>query len=172
MTAEAISNKPIYNDEIVKLFTLATLFWAIAGFTIGLFIALQMAFPQLNFPPYLTFGRLRPLHTSAGIFAFGGNASVYYLPGTTGWTSTFGGWPTALWNPQLHTPDPGSGIRTNGFGLTLTGTTNLPVVVEACTNLDGVWTSLFTGTLTNGSIYFSDPQWTNYPGRFYRVRSP
>ena len=102
----------------------------------------------------------------------GESGTVYYLPGTTGWTSTFGGWPTALWNPQLHTPDPGSGIRTNGFGLTLTGTTNLPVVVEACTNLDGVWTSLFTGTLTNGSIYFSDPQWTNYPGRFYRVRSP
>ena len=102
----------------------------------------------------------------------GESGTVYYLPSTTGWTSTFGGWPTALWNPQLHTPDPGSGIRTNGFGLTLTGTTNLPVVVEACTNLDGVWTSLFTGTLTNGSIYFSDPQWTNYPGRFYRVRSP
>ena len=96
MTAEAISNKPIYNDEIVKLFTLATLFWAIAGFTIGLFIALQMAFPQLNFPPYLTFGRLRPLHTSAVIFAFGGNAlfaTSYYIAQRT--------CAVRLWNDKL-----------------------------------------------------------------------
>lgn len=62
-----------YNDDIVKKFTIASIFWAIAGFAVGLFIALQMAFPQLNFEPYLTFGRLRPLHTSAVIFAFGGN---------------------------------------------------------------------------------------------------
>ncbi len=65
---------PEYNDEIVKLFTIATMFWGSAGFTVGLLIALQMAFPELNFEPYLTFGRLRPLHTSAVIFAFGGNA--------------------------------------------------------------------------------------------------
>ncbi len=74
MTADTLPQKTIYNDEIVKFFTLATVFWAIAGFVVGLFIALQMAFPQLNFEPYLTFGRLRPLHTSAVIFAFGGNA--------------------------------------------------------------------------------------------------
>ncbi len=67
-------DKPIYNDDIVKLFTLATVFWGIAGFAVGLFIALQMAFPELNLEPYFTFGRLRPLHTSAVIFAFGGNA--------------------------------------------------------------------------------------------------
>src|SRR3546814_4186996 len=47
-----------------------------AGFLAGLFIALQMAFPQLNFEPYLNFGRLRPLHTSAVIFDFGGNALI------------------------------------------------------------------------------------------------
>jgi len=67
-------DKPIYNDEIVKLFTLATVFWGVVGFSVGLFIALQLAFPGLNFGEYLTFGRLRPLHTSAVIFAFGGNA--------------------------------------------------------------------------------------------------
>ena len=66
--------KPNYNDEIVKLFTIATIFWGVVGFTVGVFIALQMAFPQLNFGEYLTFGRLRPVHTSAVIFAFGGNA--------------------------------------------------------------------------------------------------
>lgn len=63
-----------YNDEIVKKFTLATVFWGIAGFSVGLLIALQMAFPELNYGEYFTFGRLRPLHTSAVVFAFGGNA--------------------------------------------------------------------------------------------------
>ncbi|MBV1901880.1 MAG: cytochrome-c oxidase, cbb3-type subunit I [Kordiimonadaceae bacterium] len=63
-----------YNDDVVKLFTIATVFWGIVGFLVGVFIALQMAFPELNIGEYLTFGRLRPLHTSAVIFAFGGNA--------------------------------------------------------------------------------------------------
>lgn len=66
--------QPDYNNDIVKKFTIATIFWGVTGFTVGLFIALQMAFPALNFGEYLTFGRLRPLHTSAVIFAFGGNA--------------------------------------------------------------------------------------------------
>ncbi|MCI5050224.1 MAG: cytochrome-c oxidase, cbb3-type subunit I [Rickettsiales bacterium] len=76
------TSTPKYNDEIVKLFTIATVFWGIAGFTVGLLIALQMAFPELNLEPYFTFGRLRPLHTSAVIFAFGGNALLgtsYYI---------------------------------------------------------------------------------------------
>ena len=71
-----------YNDEIVKLFTLATVFWGIAGLTVGVLIALQLAFPWFNIEPYLNFGRLRPLHTSAVIFAFGGNALLgtsYYI---------------------------------------------------------------------------------------------
>ncbi len=74
--------KPVYNDDVVRLFTIATIFWGIAGFTVGVFIALQMAFPELNLEPYFTFGRLRPLHTSAVIFAFGGSglfATSYYI---------------------------------------------------------------------------------------------
>ncbi len=74
--------KPIYNDEIVKLFSIAALFWGVAGMLVGLILALQMAFPDLNFEPYLNFGRLRPLHTSAVIFAFGGNvlfATSYFI---------------------------------------------------------------------------------------------
>ena len=67
---------PDYNYDIVKLFTIATCFWGIVGMLGGVFIALQMAFPALNLEPYLTFGRLRPLHTSGVIFAFGGNALV------------------------------------------------------------------------------------------------
>ena len=71
-----------YNDEIVRRFTLASMFWGVAGILFGVFIALQLAFPALNFGiPYTTFGRLRPLHTNAAIFAFVGNmmfAGVYY----------------------------------------------------------------------------------------------
>jgi hypothetical protein len=110
---------------------------------------------------------------SADITVFASDTgTVYYLPGTTGWGATFGGWPTALWNPQVQTTDGSFGVQSNQFGFNLTGTANLPLVVEACTNLGGVWTPLFTGYVTNGSIYFSDPLWTNYPSRFYRVRSP
>lgn len=66
-----------YDDDPVRWATIATVFWGMAGFLAGLVIALQLAFPAyLNFEPYLNFGRLRPLHTSAVIFAFGGNALI------------------------------------------------------------------------------------------------
>ncbi len=67
----------VYNDEVVKAGVIATTFWGLAGFLAGLVIALQLAFPALNFDlPWTNFGRLRPLHTSAVIFAFGGNALI------------------------------------------------------------------------------------------------
>lgn len=62
-----------YNYDIVKFFTLAAIFWGIVGFAAGVLIASQLAFPFLNFEAAFNFGRLRPLHTSAVIFAFGGN---------------------------------------------------------------------------------------------------
>lgn len=65
-----------YDDDVIRWGVIATMFWGMAGFLAGLFIALQLAFPQLNFEPYLNFGRVRPLHTSAVIFAFGGNALI------------------------------------------------------------------------------------------------
>lgn len=65
-----------YDDEIVRWGVIATLFWGVAGFAAGLFIALQLAFPSLNLGEFLSFGRVRPLHTSAVIFAFGGNALI------------------------------------------------------------------------------------------------
>ena len=64
----------VYDDEIVRWGVIATMFWGVIGLLAGVFIASQMAFPWLNVEPYLNFGRLRPLHTSAVIFAFGGNA--------------------------------------------------------------------------------------------------
>ena len=61
----------------VKLATILAVFWGIAGFTVGLWIALELAFPALNFDlSFISFGRLRPLHTSAVIFAFGGNVLI------------------------------------------------------------------------------------------------
>jgi cytochrome c oxidase cbb3-type subunit 1 len=78
-----IDGKPNYNMGPVKFATIASMFWGIAGFTVGLLIALQLAFPVLNFDlPWTSFGRLRPLHTSAVIFAFGGNvllATSFYV---------------------------------------------------------------------------------------------
>ncbi|MFI4995387.1 MAG: cytochrome C oxidase, partial [Hyphomicrobiales bacterium] len=69
-----IDGKPNYNLGPVKFASLAALFWGIAGFTVGLYIASELAYPWLNFDlPFINFGRLRPLHTSAVIFAFGGN---------------------------------------------------------------------------------------------------
>ena len=72
-----IDGKPNYNMGPVKFATVAAVFWGIAGFTVGLWAALELAFPVLNFDlPWLSFGRIRPLHTSAVIFAFGGNVLI------------------------------------------------------------------------------------------------
>jgi len=71
-----------YDNHIVKLFTIATVVWGIVGMTYGLLIAFQLFLPSLNFGlQYTTFGRIRPIHTNAVIFAFVGNAifmGVYY----------------------------------------------------------------------------------------------
>ena len=71
-----------YDDDIVRKFLFATLIWGVVGMLVGLLIALQLANPFFNFnTPWLSFGRLRPLHTNAVIFAFAGNAffcGAYY----------------------------------------------------------------------------------------------
>ena len=76
-----------YDYKNIKLFAIASLFWAIVGMGAGVFIAFQMVFPELNFGvEWTTFGRLRPVHTSGVIFAFGGNVllgtSFYILQRT------------------------------------------------------------------------------------------
>ena len=98
---------------------------------------------------------------------------ITYLPGTTGWGTTFAGRPAVLSNPRVRTSDASFGVRTNRFGFTITGASNLVIVVEASTNLaNPAWILVGTNTLTGGASYFSDPQWTNHPARFYRLRSP
>ncbi|AIF81773.1 cytochrome c oxidase, cbb3-type subunit I [endosymbiont of Acanthamoeba sp. UWC8] len=63
-----------YDNQIVKLFTLATLFWLIVGLAAGVYVALELAYPSLNFGiPWLNFGRLRQVHTTGVLFAFVGN---------------------------------------------------------------------------------------------------
>ena len=72
-----------YNDKVVRQFAVMTIVWGIVGMLVGVFIAAQLAWPVLNFDtPWITFSRLRPLHTNAVVFAFGGCAlfaSSYYV---------------------------------------------------------------------------------------------
>jgi hypothetical protein len=108
-----------------------------------------------------------------GVFYADNNATVYYLPGTTGWSTTFGGIPTALWLPQIQTSDTNFGVQTNKFGFNINWAIGQTVVVEACTNLfNPIWIPAGTNNLSGDTSYFYDPQWTNYPNRFYRLQSP
>lgn len=75
------TRRVVYNDWIARWFIGASVVWGIVGMLVGALAALQLAFWQANLPPYLTFGRIRPLHTNAVIFAFVGNmifAGIYY----------------------------------------------------------------------------------------------
>jgi hypothetical protein len=95
---------------------------------------------------------------------------VYYLPGTTGWGKTFGGAPTALWNPQAGFLE----VEGSQFGFRVTGPANTTIVVEAIANLsDSVWLPVSTNKLdVSGLSLFSDPESGGFPYRFYRFRSP
>ncbi|HKQ81408.1 MAG TPA: cytochrome-c oxidase, cbb3-type subunit I [Steroidobacteraceae bacterium] len=83
--SESPHSAPIvkYNDTVVRQFAIATVVWGIVGMAVGVLLAAQLLFPVLNFDvPYLTYSRLRPLHTNAVIFAFGGSAlfaTSYYI---------------------------------------------------------------------------------------------
>ena len=112
---------------------------------------------------------------STDITLFSGETgTVYYLPGTTGWGATFGGWLTAQWyqpHPQILGSGHSFGVQSSGFQFTISWATNTAVVVEASTDLSS-WTPVITNNLVNGTNAFRDSAWTNYPQRFYRVRSP
>ena len=101
------------------------------------------------------------------------NLTVYYLPESKGGTSPFAGLPPVLWNPQMQTDDASFGIQSNQFGFTISWASDKVVVVEATVDLaHPVWAPVATNVLTGGSSYFSDPKWTDYLARFYRLRSP
>ena len=83
----------VYNDKVVRQFAIMTVVWGIVGFLVGVIIAAQLVWPELNFGiEYLTYSRLRPLHTNAVIFAFGGSAlfaTAYYVVQRTCQTTLF-----------------------------------------------------------------------------------
>jgi hypothetical protein len=102
-----------------------------------------------------------------------GLTTSYYLPGAMGWGPTWDNYPAALWNPKIQTAGPNFGVGAGGFGFNITGTTNIPIVVEVCTNLaTATWAPLQSLNLTNGLIHFSDAEWSNRPMGAYRIRSP
>ncbi|MEX2630128.1 MAG: cytochrome-c oxidase, cbb3-type subunit I [Tistlia sp.] len=84
-----------YDDGPIRLLTIATMFWGVVGFLVGIVIAFQLAYPALNLnEAWTTFGRLRPVHTSGVIFGFGGNALIatsLYVVQRTCRTRLFGG---------------------------------------------------------------------------------
>jgi len=103
------------------------------------------------------------------------SGTAYYLLGTSGWGSTFGGWLTAPLfqsKPQILAGGNGFGVSSNQFSFTVAWATNTSVIIQACTNLGSpVWTPVATNVLIQGLFKFSDSTWTNAPARFYRVRS-
>ncbi len=140
-----------------------------------------------NSVSYIEFGAFSDCYSLTGVYFQGNvpgddggilfensNPTVYYLPGTTGWGTTFNGRPTALWVLPIPVILNGStGIKTNQFGFTISWATNNSVVVEASTTLtDSTWIPVVTNSLSGGTNYFSDPQFKTTPARFYRIRSP
>jgi hypothetical protein len=115
----------------------------------------------------------------ANVFLADSSVTTYYLPSTTGWSLVFWGYPSSgppavLWNPLIQTGHGSLGVSNKQFGFNITNgaTTKIPIAVEACTNLAcPVWTSLTNVMLTN-TFHFSDPQWTNYPVRYYGLGFP
>ncbi|MFA5172532.1 MAG: cytochrome-c oxidase, cbb3-type subunit I [Sulfuriferula sp.] len=109
MAATEVSSLEQYNFDIVKKFSIMAVVWGLVGMSVGVYIASELAWPFLNFDiPYITFGRLRPVHTSAVIFGFGGSAlfaTSYYVVQRTCQarlisdgmaTFTFWGWQAAI----------------------------------------------------------------------------
>jgi cytochrome c oxidase cbb3-type subunit 1 len=95
MATTSVTNNEQYNYDIIRKFTIMTLVWGAVGMLVGVYIASELAFPWLNFDiPYITFGRLRPVHTGAVIFGFGGSAlfaTSYYVVQRTCQARLFGG---------------------------------------------------------------------------------
>ena len=114
---DAAADHPLYNYKVVRQFAVMTVVWGIVGMLVGVLIAAQMVWPALNFDlPWTSFGRLRPLHTNAVIFAFGGCAlfaASYYTVQRTCQTRllsdrlaafTFWGWQAIILAAALSLP--------------------------------------------------------------------
>ncbi len=95
VNSRAGGTSPVFNDTVVRAFALAAVLWGVVGMLVGVIIAAQLTWPELNMGiSFLSYGRLRPLHTNAVIFAFGGCAlfaSSYYVVQRTCQVRLFGG---------------------------------------------------------------------------------
>ena len=104
--ARAPADPSAYMDGVVRYGSIATMVWGVVGMLVGVVVALQLAYPALNIEPWFNFGRMRPLHTSAVIFAFGGNALIatsFYVVQRTSRARLWGGdlaW-FVFWGYQL-----------------------------------------------------------------------
>ncbi len=112
-----MATQETYNDTVVRQFAIMTIVWGIVGMLVGVYIAAELTWPALNFDiPYISFGRLRPLHTNAVIFAFGGCAlfaTSYYVVQRTCHVRlfaqklaafTFWGWQTVILGAVITLP--------------------------------------------------------------------
>jgi hypothetical protein len=117
--------------------------------------------------------KYRPPQLGCDVFAEDLEMTVYYLPGASRWGPNLAGVPTVLWNPALGVADPVFGAGPHGFRFNITGTSDIPLLVEASANLtSGAWVPLQRLLLTNGLVSIDDSNWIVYPTRFYRIRSP
>jgi len=109
----------------------------------------------------------------ANEFSYDGVAAnaVYYYYGTSGWGATYGGLPAVglFMPPQISGVGSNVGVPSGNFSFTITGVSGQTIVVEASTNLVN-WQPVWTNTLSGTSANFTDPQWKNYPSRFYRAQ--
>ncbi len=107
MASSPVATADTFNYKVVRQFAIMTVVWGIVGMLVGVVIAAQLLWPQLNLDiPFLTYGRLRPLHTNAVIFAFGGSAlfaASYYVVQRTCQARLFAGWLASFtfWGWQL-----------------------------------------------------------------------
>ena len=110
---------------------------------------------------------------SAGTDVFLGATGVaYHSPAASGWGETYAGIPACPWNASVLA-DGSLGLRDGLFGFTLSGATGMMVVVEAADDLvEPVWTPVSTQSLVNGVADFEDPDTSQRPSRFYRLRMP
>lgn len=107
------------------------------------------------------------------VFDTASTATIQFRQGTSGWGSEFAGRPTLLWSPEIRTSDSSFGVQNGRFGFTIAGPGGTSVVVESCMELlFPAWKPVATNILSNGSVYFQDPESGDQSSRFYRLRSP
>ena len=169
LTGIAISTNVTYIAsnafEFCSGLTSVTIPASVSGIGLGAFYAcanLKKVYFEGNAPTF-----------AASVFQSDNGVTVYYPAGALGWDSFSAGPPAVQWNPVIQVGGASFGVRSNLFGFNVTGTTGIAAVVAGCTNLANPdWVPLQTVTLTNGSFYFTDPQWKSYSGRFYRLQLP